>query len=66
MDAPIATRNSSGDIVIGSYSLKSRLLPSLEFTLAKNQGYMVIDLVGLIKDLFGANNRSVRIYLFRS
>jgi len=27
MDASIATRNSSGDMGIGNYSLKSRLLP---------------------------------------
>jgi len=27
MDAPIATRNSSGDMGVGNYSLKSRLLP---------------------------------------
>jgi len=29
MDAPIATRNSSGDMGVGNYSLKSRLLPPL-------------------------------------
>jgi len=31
MDAPIATRNSSRDMGIGNYSLKSRLLPPLCF-----------------------------------
>jgi len=29
MDAAIATRNSSGDMGVGNYSLKSRLLPPL-------------------------------------
>jgi len=29
MDAPIATRNSSGDMRVGNYSLNSRLLPPL-------------------------------------
>jgi len=29
MDAPIAKRNSSGDMGVGNYSLKSRLLPPL-------------------------------------
>jgi len=29
MDAPIATRNSSGDMGVGYYSLKSSLLPPL-------------------------------------
>jgi len=29
MDALIATRNSSGDMIVGNYSLKSRLLPPL-------------------------------------
>jgi len=30
MDAPIATRNSSGDMGVGNYSLKSRPLPPLQ------------------------------------
>jgi len=29
MDAPIATRNSLGDMGVGNYSLKSKLLPPL-------------------------------------